>query len=103
MQNETRNDKFLLNCRNYCPALNDQYNIFDEIIECLEQKQFKQYSVTTEKNGVADVNSNYFGTKWNSHFLLRQMIHILSSFQWRNRKTRKLFGQNQRELSYNYT
>ena len=80
-QNETKKNRFLLNCRNYCQALNDQYYIFDEIIKCLEQKQFKQYSVTAEISNIADINTeSYFGTKWNSHFLLRQMRHMDCQF-----------------------
>ena len=58
----------LLNCRNYCPALIDQYDVFGEIIECLEQKQFKQYSVKSKKVKSA---MSVPGTAGNLQFLLR--------------------------------
>ena len=44
---------YLFYCRNYCPELLGQYDVFDEIIKCLEQKEFKQYSVR-EKNIAID-------------------------------------------------
>ena len=55
-------------CRNYCPALSDQYDVFDEIIKCLEQKQYKQYSVKAEK---VESNVSVPGIAGNLHFLLR--------------------------------
>ena len=58
----------LINCRNYCPALSDQYDVFDEIIECLEQKQYKQYSVKAEK---FESKASVPGTAGNLQFLLR--------------------------------
>ena len=72
MLNETWINKYLLNCSNYCTTLIEQYDIFDEIIECLEQKQFKQYSATAEKNGIAyEKAESHFGAKWNLQLLLR--------------------------------
>jgi hypothetical protein len=59
---------YLINCRNYCSALIDQYDVFDEIIECLEQKQFKQYSV---KAGKVKSAMSVPGTAGNLQFLLR--------------------------------
>ena len=71
----------LINCRNYCPALSDQYDVFDEIIECLEQKQFKQYSVKAEKVESASI---ILGAEMNSLFLFRYSnFHGLSNFQGR--------------------
>ena len=47
----------LTNCRNYCPALIDQNYIYDEIKECLKQKEFKQYSVIVESVKIDDEES----------------------------------------------
>ena len=43
----------ILNCRNYCASLIEQETgILDEIKECLDQKKFKQYSVTAKEVGI---------------------------------------------------
>ena len=68
-QKRIGNDRhFYFNCRNYCPALIDQYDVFDEIIKCLEQKQYKQYSVKAEKFGS---NVSVPGTAGTLQLLLR--------------------------------
>ena len=50
----------------------DQYDIFDEIIKCLDQKQFKQFSVIAKELDIdyEDV-SEHFGDKRLVQFLLR--------------------------------
>ena len=72
---------YLIDFRNNCPALIDQYDVFGKIIECLEQKQFKQYSVKAEKVESASMS---LGSEMHSVFLFRYSIsHGLSSFQGR--------------------
>ena len=70
------NKPCLLNCRNYCPALNEQTYIFPRIKTCLEQKEFKQYSALVEADKTdydfdpPETAENYFGAKWNLQFMI---------------------------------
>ena len=79
------NKPCLLNCRNYCPALNEQTYIFQRIKTCLEQKEFKQYSVLVETVGMdyedPEIVESYFGAKRNLQFIVTTTTNKRNIFE----------------------
>ena len=73
----------MLNFRNYCASLFEQENgIFDKIKECLEQKQFKQYSVIAKAVGIDyEDGLEHFGAKRLAQFLLRSTSNKSNIFE----------------------
>ena len=71
-------------CRNYCSALKDQrYDNSEEIINCLDLKEFKQYSATVEQVGMdyEDSKKSYFGTDSNVEFALKSISKKANIFE----------------------
>ena len=73
---------YLLNFRKYCTALTDQNYTLDEIKECLDLKEFKQFSVTTENIGIEyGDNKKLYETERNLQFLLRSTSNKSNIFE----------------------
>ena len=74
----------ILNCRNYCASLIEQETgILDEIKECLDQKKFKQYSVTTHEAGIDYENAteSNLGADSILQFLIRSTSNKANIFE----------------------
>ena len=75
------------NNKNYCPALINQSYIFGEIKECLEKKEFKQYSALVEADGTdyefepPETAENYFGAKRNLQFIVMSTSNKRNIFE----------------------
>ena len=72
---------------NYCPALINQSYIFGEIKECLEQKEFKQYSALVETDRTdynfdpPETAESYFGAKMNLQFMIMSTSNKRNIFE----------------------
>ena len=74
----------LFYCRTYCTALKDQrYDNSEEITNCLDLKEFKQYSVKVEQVGMdyEDFKKSYFGTDSNVQILLKSVSNKANIFE----------------------
>ena len=75
------------NNHNYCPALLNQSYIFGEIKECLEQKEFKQYSALIEADRIdydfdpPETAESYFGAKMNLQFMIMSTSNKRNIFE----------------------
>ena len=75
------------NNQNYCPALLNQSYIFGEIKECLEQKEFKQYSALIEADRTdydfdpPETAESYFGAKMNLQFMIMSTSNKRNIFE----------------------
>ena len=75
---------FLLIFRKYCSALTDQNYTLDEIKKCLDLKEFKQYSVTTENIGIEYEDAKKFYSAERNldlQFLLRSTSNKSNIFE----------------------